>query len=90
MVVKRRDTLTIYTEDIGNLLEWTSMFALKMLDMTEQVNEEVTTFTLRLVSICVNDFQIYERDTKFLFECFSTLEEKFRISKRPCNFLFII
>ena len=43
-------------------------------------------------------------DTKFLFECwkifhsfaaltreiFSTREEKFRISKRPCNVLFII
>lgn len=31
-------------------------------------------------------------DTKFLFErvkYFSTSEEKFRISKRPCNFLFI-
>ena len=31
-------------------------------------------------------------DTKFLFECwkvFSTLEEKFRISKRPCNILYI-
>ena len=26
-------------------------------------------------------------DTKFLFEC---REEKFRISKRPCNGLFII
>ena len=29
-------------------------------------------------------------DTKFLFECFTTREEKFPISKRPCNVLFII
>ena len=32
----------------------------------------------------------YVGDTKFLFECCSTRGEKFRISKRLCNVLFII
>ena len=35
----------------------------------------------------IEDITWQRGDTKFLFEC---LEEKFRISKRPCNVLFII
>ena len=29
-------------------------------------------------------------DTKFLFSCFSIREEKFRISSRPCNILYLL
>ena len=58
-----------------------------------------------LLSTYIEDITWPHGDTKFLFECwkifhewaqrtseifFSTREEKFRISKRPCNILFII
>ena len=38
----------------------------------------------------IEDITWPRRDTKFLFKQCSVLEEIFRISKRPCDVLFII